>query len=98
MPIRHKPPQFDPETLALRVLAHIAMDETLMPRFLTLSGLDIETLKARAADPALLGGVLDFVLFDDSLVLQLAEALEVKPEAFAQARARLPGGRRGDGE
>ena len=49
MPIRHKPPQFDPETLALRVLAHIAMDETLMPRFLTLSGLDIETLKARGA-------------------------------------------------
>ena len=97
MPIRHKPPHFDPETLALRVLAHIAMDETLMPRFLTLSGLDIETLKARAADPALLGGS-DFVLFDDSLVLQLAETLEVKPEAFAEARARLPGGRRGDGE
>jgi Protein of unknown function (DUF3572) len=98
MPIRFRPPQFDPETLALRVLAHIAMDETLMPRFLTLSGLDLETLKARAADPALLGGVLDFVLFDDSLVLQLAETLEVKPEAFAQARERLPGGRRGDGE
>ena len=98
MPIRFRPPQFDPETLALRVLAHIAMDETLMPRFLTLSGLDLETLKARAADPALLGGVLDFVLFDDSLVLQLAETLEVKPEALAQARARLPGGRRGDGE
>ena len=76
MPIRFRnQPQFDPETLALRVLAHIAMDETLMPRFLTLSGLDRATSKARAADPALLGGVLDFVLFDDSLVLQLAETL-----------------------
>ena len=98
MPIRFKPPDFDPETLALRVLAHIAMDEDLLPRFLTLSGLDAESLKARAADPALLGGLLDFVMYDDALVLRMAEVLEVKPEAFARARARLPGGRERRGE
>jgi hypothetical protein len=98
MPIRFKPPDFDPETLGLRVLAHIAMDEDLLPRFLTLSGLDGESLKARAADPALLGGLLDFVMFDDALVLRMAEALAVEPEAFARARARLPGGREGHGE
>jgi hypothetical protein len=95
MPIRMKPPEFDPEALALRVLAHIAMDEELMPRFLTLSGLDLTELKARAADPALLGGVLDFALYDDALLLRLAGALEVAPEAFAKARRKLPGGRDG---
>jgi len=93
MPIRFKPPTFDPETLALRVLAQIAMEEDLLTRFLALSGLDAESLRARAADPALLGGVLDFVLYDDALLLRLAGTLEVKPEAFARARARLPGGR-----
>ena len=98
MPIRAKPLEFDPETLALRVLARIAMADDLMPRFLALSGLDLAALKARAADPALLGGVLDFVLFDEALVLRLADELEVKPEAFARARARLPGGRQGAGD
>jgi hypothetical protein len=98
MPIRAKPIEFDAETLALRVLARIAMDEALMTRFLGLSGLDIEALKARAGDPALLGGVLDFLLFDDALVLRLAEEMEVLPESFARARARLPGGRQGDGD
>jgi Protein of unknown function (DUF3572) len=98
MPIRFKPPEFDPETLALRVLAHVATDEALLPRFLAVSGLDGAALKARAGDPALLGGLLDFVLFDDALVLRLAAALGVKPEAFARARARLPGGRQGRGE
>jgi len=98
MPIRSKPPEFDPETLALRVLARIAMEQDLMDRFLALSGLDMAGLKARAGDPALLGGVLDFLLYDDSLVLRLASELDVKPEAFARARTRLPGGRRGDGD
>ncbi|HZT19680.1 MAG TPA: DUF3572 domain-containing protein [Dongiaceae bacterium] len=98
MPIRAKPPEFDPETLALRVLAHVAMDEGLLARFLALSGLDAAGLKARAADPGLLGGLLDFVLQDETLVLRLAGELEVEPEAFARARGRLPGGRQGGGD
>jgi hypothetical protein len=98
MPIRFKPPEFDPETLALRVLAHVAQDQDLLPRFLAVSGLDADSLRARAGDPALLGGLLDFVLFDDALVLRLAQELEVEPEAFARARQRLPGGGGGSGE
>ena len=57
-----------------------------------------DSLKARAGDPTLLGGLLDFVMYDDALVLRMAETLEVKPEAFARARARLPGGRQGSGD
>jgi len=37
-------------------------------------------------------------MYDDALVLRMAEVLEVKPEAFARARARLPGGRERRGE
>lgn len=85
---RHAP---DPETLALLALAHIAGDETLFARFFALSGLDEASLRARAAEPAVLGGVLDFVLGDERLVVTLAETFEVPADAFARARRKLPG-------
>ena len=91
MPLR--PPRTipDPETLALLALAHIAGDETLFSRFFALSGLDQASLRARAAEPAVLGGVLDFVLGDERLVMALAQTFGVPPKAFALARRRLPG-------
>jgi hypothetical protein len=91
MPPRPAQAKLDPETLALRVLAHIAGDEVLLPRFLGLSGLDAASLKAGLGDPALLGGVLDFVLGDERLVSELAAAFEIPPESFARARRKLPG-------
>ena len=87
-PPRNRP---DPETLALRALAHIVGDEVLLPRFIALSGLDGASLRAGAGDPAALGGVLDFVLGDENLVTGLAAEFDVPPESFAWARRRLPG-------
>jgi uncharacterized protein DUF3572 len=81
----------DPETLALLALAHIAGDETLFARFFALSGLDEASLRLRAAEPAVLGGVLDFVLGDERLVVSLAESFDVPADAFARARRKLPG-------
>jgi hypothetical protein len=91
MPLQAKKELPDPETLALMSLAHIAGDEALFARFFALSGLDQAGLKARAADPAVLGGVLDFVLGDERLVLALAENFGVPPETFVRARRKLPG-------
>jgi Protein of unknown function (DUF3572) len=91
MPPRPPRLEVDPEALALQALAHIAGDEALLPRFLDLSGLDPASLRARAADPAVLGGVLDFVLGDERLVNELAGLFELAPESFARARRKLPG-------
>jgi Protein of unknown function (DUF3572) len=91
MPLRAKKNIPDPETLALLSLARIASDESLFARFFALSGLDQASLRARAAEPAVLGGVLDFVLGDERLVTALAQAFDVPPEAFARARRKLPG-------
>jgi hypothetical protein len=91
MPTRSPKTIPDPETLALLALAHVAGDETLFARFFALSGLDQASLRARAAEPAVLGGVLDFVLGDERLVVALAEAFDVPPDAFARARRNLPG-------
>jgi hypothetical protein len=91
MPPRIPKNRPDPETLALRALAHIAGDEVLLPRFIALSGLDGASLRAGVGDPAVLGGVLDFVLGDEGLVTALAAEFEVPPESFAWARRKLPG-------
>lgn len=92
MPLRARKERPDPETLALMSLARIAGDEALFARFFALSGLDQAGLKERAGDPAVLGGVLDFVLGDERLVLQLAGDFDLPPEEFARARRKLPGG------
>ena len=92
MPLHARKELPDPETLALLSLAHIAGDDGLFARFFALSGLDQASLKARAGEPGVLGGVLDFVLGDERLVLSLAESFDVPPEAFAKARRKLPGG------
>jgi hypothetical protein len=91
MPWRPRKIEYDPETLALRALAHIVGDEVLLPRFFALSGLDPASLRARAAEAAVLGGVLDFVLGDERLVTSLAEDFGIPPESFARARRKLPG-------
>jgi hypothetical protein len=80
----------DPETLALMALAYIAGDGDLLDRFLALSGLDLEGLKARAQDPTLLGAVLDFLLAHEPDLHAFAADSQIKPEGVAQARQKLP--------
>jgi hypothetical protein len=81
----------DAETLALIALAHVAADEELLPRFLALSGLDLDDLRARAQDPAMLGAVLDFLLAHEPDLVRFAELQEIAPAAIAKARRALPG-------
>lgn len=89
---RDSAPAPDPETLALLALAYIAGDSDLLDRFLALSGLDLEGLRGRAQDPALLGAALDFLLAHEPDLLAFAADSQVKPEAIAAARRKLPGG------
>jgi hypothetical protein len=96
-PNRHKPmppktPLPDPETLALQALAFIAGDDDRLERFIGLTGIDPGQLRAIAQDPAGLGSVLDYLLGWEPLLLEFAEAHDLKPEGIAIARRKLPGG------
>ena len=82
----------DPETLALLALGHVVGDETLLPRFLALSGVATDELRERAQDPVLLGAVLDFLLAHEPDLVAFAEAQNLPPTAIAIARRKLPGG------
>ena len=78
-------------TIALQALAHIAGDERILGRFMGLTGLDATGLRSGAADPSVLGGVLDFVLGDEAVLMEFCEAAGIQPETPARARAALPG-------
>jgi hypothetical protein len=90
-PMPPKTPLPDPETLALQALAFIAGDDDRLERFIGLTGIDPASLRDVARDPAGLGAVLDYLLGWEPLLLEFAEALELKPESVAVARRKLPG-------
>ena len=83
----------DAGVLALQALAHVAGDADLGPRFLSLSGIDVETLRARAGDPALLAAVIEFLCARESDLVACAEAIGVRPASLAGAGAALSGDR-----
>jgi Protein of unknown function (DUF3572) len=80
------------EAVGLLALGHLASDAERLGQFLSATGLDPAGLRQAAADPALLGAVLDFILQEDRWVLDLAAASGLPPTAVAEARAALPGG------
>jgi len=79
------------ESLALTALSYLLEDSDRAGRFCTATGLGGAELARYVGDPAFLGGVLDFVLDDERLLVEVAAASDVPPEAFAAARQRLPG-------
>jgi hypothetical protein len=92
MPIRQSNPAAEnAETIALQALAWLASEEDHLARFMGLAGLSVDELRARASEPAFLGGVLDFVLENEALLVAFAQAAELKPEAVARVRRQLPG-------
>lgn len=83
------PSAHDPSALALRALAATIADERLAQRFLSLSGIDPPELRQRAADPALLVALLQFLEAHEPDLVAIAEEIGVKPEALVAARGEL---------
>jgi hypothetical protein len=81
----------DAEVIALKVLHFLASEPERLERFMDLSGLSLDTIRTSAADPAFLGGIIDYILADQSLLLIFAEENGLKPESLAQIRRKLPG-------
>jgi hypothetical protein len=79
------------EALALAVLSYLLEDPDRASRFCAATGLGGAELARYVGDSAFLGGVLDFVLDDERLLVEVAAASETPPEAFNAARQRLPG-------
>jgi hypothetical protein len=80
------------ETLALEALAWLAGNDDLWPVFLGATGAAAGDLRDRAADPAFLAAVLDFLTMDDAWVIAFCDAAGRPYDAPLAARGALPGG------
>lgn len=79
------------ETMALQALAHVISDAGLRERFLRLTGLSPDDVRARAADPGFGGGVLDFLLGDERTLNAFCAQAGIDPALPARLRRLLPG-------
>ena len=79
----------DCETLALKALAATLSDERRAERFLGLTGLSPDGIRARAADPSLLAAAIAFLEAHEPDLMSVAAALGVEPAALIAARAEL---------
>lgn len=82
----------DAEAVGIRALAFVAGDPDLLPRFLSITGIDAGRIRQAAGEPGFLAGVLDFVLAHEQTVIAFAEASGLDPSSLAAARRALPGG------
>jgi hypothetical protein len=77
------------ESLAVQALAFLAADSDRMGRFLAVTGIAPEAIRAAAAEPGFLIGVLDHVLADERLLIAFADEAGIAPEEVGRARAGL---------
>ncbi len=90
---RGKPSADEAEVLAVAALSFLAEKPERLGRFLAITGIEPENLRAAAGTPGFLPGVLDHLIGDESLLLDFAAQQGIDPADVPAARAVLPGGR-----
>lgn len=79
----------DAETLALGALGWTLADDARATRFLALTGLTPDDLRAALGEPATLAAALRFLEAHEPDLVACAEALGVAPADLPEARRRL---------
>jgi hypothetical protein len=77
------------EVLALNALAFLVNSPVEVERFFALSGIDPGDLSHAAGDAGFLGGVLDYFLGDDALLVRFCESQSLDPHSVHAARFEL---------
>jgi hypothetical protein len=79
------------EGLAVAALGFIAAEPERLGRFLALSGIGPDSIRAAARESQFLAGVLDHITSDERLLLAFAAENDIDPEAVMRARDVLAG-------
>jgi hypothetical protein len=79
------------QALSLEALAFLAADENRLGALLAQCGWSLPELRAGAADPLVLAGVMDFLLGNETWLLEFCAETGCKPEMPMRARRLLPG-------
>jgi hypothetical protein len=98
MAMADKPPSMSPENrrsaaerLAVAALAFIAEEPERLGRFLALTGIGPESIRAAAHEPRFLLGVLDHLAGAEPLLLAFAAENSIPPSAVMEARDTIAG-------
>jgi len=83
----------DPVALALGALAATLSEERRAQRFIDLTGIGTDELRARAGEPDLLAALLRFLEAHEPDLFAVAETLGCKPEDLVEARRKLEEGK-----
>ncbi|WP_395395801.1 DUF3572 domain-containing protein [Novosphingobium sp. BL-8A] len=75
--------------MALNALGWVLVDDDRAARFLALTGLTPDHLRASLGEPGTLTAVLDFLCAHEADLVSAADFLGVGPEELAGARERL---------
>ena len=90
--MRAQPPNSaatDPTVLALAALAATLGDERRAHRFVDMTGIGTDELRARAADPALLAALIGFLEAHEPDLIAVADDVGTTPEQLIAARRAL---------
>ena len=79
----------DAETLGLVALAATLTDERRAERFLSLTGLSPDGIRARAGERPLLAACLSFLEAHEPDLVAVSDMVGVKPEVLVAAREEL---------
>jgi Protein of unknown function (DUF3572) len=77
------------QDIALAALTYVAGDEDRLMRFLDLTGLDPDRLRAMVGQPSFSIAMLDYIMSDEPLLLAFAAEAGLKPELIARAHFSL---------
>ena len=77
--------------LAIAALSFIGQEPERLGRFLALSGIGPESLRAAAREPGFLLGVLEHLGGDETLLLEFSAKQGIDPAEIEQARGILAG-------
>jgi hypothetical protein len=79
------------EMLAVQALGFIAEEPQSLSRFLDTSGIAADRVRAAAAEPGFLAGVLEYMLADETLLRAFAGRAGIDPAEVASASRALGG-------
>ncbi len=80
------------EDVALKALLWLLNNDELLPVFMGATGVGGADMRAGAGDPVFLASVLDFLMMNDTWVVDFCQHHGLAYEAPMRARQNLPGG------
>jgi hypothetical protein len=81
----------DAEATALNILGFLAESPPALERLMIQSGLDLTTIRKRAAERDFLAAVVDFLMTDEELLMDFCDSRRIDPTTIKLAARQLGG-------